>query len=709
MPQVDRTRPGSRNDWRITYDTGSQKWTDDRPGDGVGPAGGEQLAEALSEPAVQRGLSAIQTAIKGGQGLKPAVDALVRDTGTEKGRTVLNAVYKGAKKAESPEVDGWDAARKMVASGECPFCGAKVIQRCRCSGPHNVEQLRKGHGSLCENGHRWSGDQMVMDVEGAEQAKAAMEGLAEMLGRPCEAGVRGMVQRIVLDVDSLAERVADFWRMKNQRSAMVATDRDKVVEQLCRSKDKGVKAFIQLLYSIWNVGKADWKAARKEMMKYPSGRKVVRGMEALPHFEEISRDDGGYWKLMKSIPREEKNAVDKEWEAFERRVLRPLEGEMVDHYLKRGVVAAVMDRVDPDALPTLWFENEAGDKFVPDMSGDTEPETPPKDFNYQHSQFSDLRHSVLKIVQQEDVDACDHPASHVKKDLGMDPAYGEGEECRKCGGQREKPVGGEWGPWKAVGSREVMVVNSGWPEDLMLAIANGGVRPQKAIQISALACERCMNALAHEFGLDWGYPEGSEEWRAAGTECDFCRGMGHVREPVGDRAAGIAMRVAVGFFDIAAGGGGEDMSDDMADRVAARFTAGRTFEVYGDEYPLDSKYAKVMAQYFAPPEKKYPDSVREWEAVRDWAVKARAKEKDVKALLNAVDMGAAGHVLGGRIRGVSDVRKIADRLRLSFNLVSADDMEEYCPDCARQIRAGEVAMTWDGLRELLNEHGKAGD
>ena len=30
MPsKVDRTQPGSRNDWRITYDTGSQKWTNE--------------------------------------------------------------------------------------------------------------------------------------------------------------------------------------------------------------------------------------------------------------------------------------------------------------------------------------------------------------------------------------------------------------------------------------------------------------------------------------------------------------------------------------------------------------------------------------------------------------------------------------------------------------------------------------------------------
>ena len=116
--ETDRTQPGSKNDWRITYDTGSQKWTDDFPGDGVGPNSGRLLKDTLKEPSVQRGLSAISTAIKKDKRLDEPVKGLVRDVGSEKGKIVLNAVYKGVKDAEGDEkmLKGWDKARKMVAS-----------------------------------------------------------------------------------------------------------------------------------------------------------------------------------------------------------------------------------------------------------------------------------------------------------------------------------------------------------------------------------------------------------------------------------------------------------------------------------------------------------------------------------------------------------------------------------------------------------------
>lgn len=114
--EVDSTRPGSKNDWRVTYLTKSQKWTNDRPGDGIGESSGELLKDTMSEPAVKRGLKAIEKAIEGGSGLKGAVDGMIRDTGTEKGKVVLNAVYKDAKKsgASDKQVNGWNKARKMV-------------------------------------------------------------------------------------------------------------------------------------------------------------------------------------------------------------------------------------------------------------------------------------------------------------------------------------------------------------------------------------------------------------------------------------------------------------------------------------------------------------------------------------------------------------------------------------------------------------------
>jgi hypothetical protein len=84
----------------------------------VGESTGELLKESLKDPAVQRGLSSISNAIENNGNVKGAVDGMVRDTGTEKGTTILNAVYKGMKQSGAPDkrVEGWNKARKMVAN-----------------------------------------------------------------------------------------------------------------------------------------------------------------------------------------------------------------------------------------------------------------------------------------------------------------------------------------------------------------------------------------------------------------------------------------------------------------------------------------------------------------------------------------------------------------------------------------------------------------
>ena len=40
----------------------------------------------------------------------------------------------------------------------CPICKKEAIVSCRCSSKvkHTLEDLKKGHGFGCENGHRWS-------------------------------------------------------------------------------------------------------------------------------------------------------------------------------------------------------------------------------------------------------------------------------------------------------------------------------------------------------------------------------------------------------------------------------------------------------------------------------------------------------------------------------------------------------------------------
>lgn len=69
---------------------------------------------------------------------------------------------------------------------------------------------------------------------------------------------------------------------------------------------------------------------------------------------------------------------------------------------------------------------------------------------------------------------------------------------------------------------------STWSEDLVLAMATGANGGRKfklsdAILIGSQSCERCMNALAHHYGLPWGYPEGSDQWKKCNTQCEMCR------------------------------------------------------------------------------------------------------------------------------------------------------------------------------------------
>ena len=110
--KVERTKPGSRNDWRITYNSGSQKWTDDKPGDGKG----ESLKDNVKDPSISRGLKSIFNAIKNDKDLKESVNGLVRDIGTEKSKSVLSDVIMDVKKGKAPKglVDGWNKAKSLV-------------------------------------------------------------------------------------------------------------------------------------------------------------------------------------------------------------------------------------------------------------------------------------------------------------------------------------------------------------------------------------------------------------------------------------------------------------------------------------------------------------------------------------------------------------------------------------------------------------------
>lgn len=66
----------------------------------------------------------------------------------------------------------------------------------------------------------------------------------------------------------------------------------------------------------------------------------------------------------------------------------------------------------------------------------------------------------------------------------------------------------------------------GFHDDLATAMVMcGDYTVDEAVRVGAIACERCMNVLAKQYGLKWGYHEYTDEWKQVGTTCGFCDGM----------------------------------------------------------------------------------------------------------------------------------------------------------------------------------------
>lgn len=204
-------------------------------------------------------------------------------------------------------------------------------------------------------------------------------------------------------------------------------------------------------------------------------------------------------------------------------------------------------------LYSIWYENGAGERFVPDLESLTRPaDGVPEGFIYQHSEFARrVVHDALKIVQPSEVASCPHPYEHERKDLGLIDGF-KGRRCAACGGHQTVPLDAEWPEtWKASGSIPLFQGSSGYPGELVLAMTrptdeerqrayerrvdaampsetnpDGGfieAEPKfysldDAILIAARACEGCMNVLFWRYGCNDGYPEGSDE-HTVGCRC----------------------------------------------------------------------------------------------------------------------------------------------------------------------------------------------
>lgn len=131
--------------------------------------------------------------------------------------------------------------------------------------------------------------------------------------------------------------------------------------------------------------------------------------------------------------------------------------------------------------PTLWYEDKDGNRWIPSAEDLPNVTDPPLGFDFQYSQFPCyLEETVLKLVRSEE-------------------------------GRIERSV-------------DLMTGHFGWSEDLVLAMAvSGKYRLSEAILVVARSCERCVNALAHAYGLDGGYAPDSENYRTCRTSCETCQ------------------------------------------------------------------------------------------------------------------------------------------------------------------------------------------
>lgn len=193
-------------------------------------------------------------------------------------------------------------------------------------------------------------------------------------------------------------------------------------------------------------------------------------------------------------------------------------------------------------LYDLWWENEAGERYVGD--------TPPDEFVYQHSESSASTHTVFRSVTQADVDACSHTGKIIA-DTGLIDGL-RGRRCLTCNGSQTVRENEPWPKWWHVsGALRIAEHHTTWDPELVLALVrptrqqrirsclrwlkadNPPLYPMKeAILITARACERCANALHYIYGVteDGGYPEGSNAWGKAGTSCRYCE-VGSAAQP----------------------------------------------------------------------------------------------------------------------------------------------------------------------------------
>lgn len=142
-------------------------------------------------------------------------------------------------------------------------------------------------------------------------------------------------------------------------------------------------------------------------------------------------------------------------------------------------------------IPTLWYENENGERWLlPDTRWCGDP-PPPEGFCYQHSRFpNSVRHLVLGVENDK---------SHM--------------------------IAAMESTWSA--KLVMAMARPSLKERAMQFLRYGRFAPKiglhQAILHASVSCEACGNVLRHRYGIDDGYRKYSEEWVKSNTSCELCR------------------------------------------------------------------------------------------------------------------------------------------------------------------------------------------
>lgn len=114
-----------------------------------------------------------------------------------------------------------DAAEDNPYGALCPACGAPAHGRCRCPDPHTLEQLQRGHGYECANGHRWSGDLVIEAQTGRVISEKAQPKLnkydpGSLLGWTVHLLEKEGLDDVAAEVRAVSRSVSKAWMQRER-------------------------------------------------------------------------------------------------------------------------------------------------------------------------------------------------------------------------------------------------------------------------------------------------------------------------------------------------------------------------------------------------------------------------------------------------------------------------------------------------------------